>query len=55
MEPTFASILSRVVPTIRRGHRFVSYCSTVVVCISPLLAVVVSLKKIWRPSAAVYE
>ena len=43
-----------VVPTIRRGHRFVSYCRTVVVCIPRLLAVVVSLK-ICRRSFAVYE
>ena len=37
-------ILSRVGPTIRRGHRFASYSTTVVVCIPRLLDVVVSLK-----------
>ena len=35
--------MSRRVPTIRRGHRFVSCCMTVVLCIQTL-AVVVSLK-----------
>ena len=33
-----------IVPTIRRAHRFVSYCTTVVVFIPRLHAVVVSLK-----------
>ena len=43
-----------VVPTIRRGRRFVTYSTTVFVCIPRLLAVVVSLK-ICRPSFTVYE
>ena len=38
-----AWILSRVGPTIRRGHRFVSCGTTAVVCIPRLLYVVVSL------------
>ena len=43
IDPTVAWILSRVGPTIRRGYRLVSYCTTVVVCIPRLLAAVVSL------------
>ena len=38
-------MLSRVGPTIHRGHRFVSYCTTVVVFFPRLLAVAVSQKK----------
>ena len=40
MDPTVAKIYSRVGPTIRRGHRYVSCCTTVVVCMSKLIAVV---------------
>ena len=49
VDPTVAWILPRVGPTIRRGHRFVSYCATVFVCIPKLLAVVVSLKNYADP------
>ena len=49
IDPTVAWILSRVGPTIRRGHRFVPYCTTVVVCILRLLAVLVSLKHYSAP------
>ena len=44
MHPTVAWILSRVGPSIRRVQRSSSYCTTVFVCITRLLAVVVSLK-----------
>ena len=49
IDPTVAWILFRVGPTIRRGHRFVSYRTTVFVCIPRLLAVVVSLKNYTAP------
>ena len=49
IDPTVAWILSRVGPTIRRGHRFVSYFTTVFMCIPGLLAVPVSLKKCAAP------
>ena len=38
-------MLSRIVPTIRRGHKLSSYCTTVIVCIRRLLDIVASLKK----------
>ena len=44
IDTAVACILSRVGPTIRRGHRLISYCTIVVVCIPRLLAVVVSVK-----------
>ena len=43
IDPAVARILSRVGPTIRRGKTFVSYCTTVVVCIPRRLPVLVSL------------
>ena len=50
--PTVAWILPRVVPTIRRGYRFVSYCTTsaAVVSVPGLLAVVVSVKRYTAPA-----
>ena len=49
IDPTVAWILSHVGPTIRRGHRFVSFCTNVVECIPWLLAVVVSLNNFATP------
>ena len=46
---TVAWILPHVVPTIRRGHRFVSSCTTVVMCNPRLLAVVVNLNNYAAP------
>ena len=37
IDRTVAWILSRISPTIRGGHRFVSYCTTAVVCSPRLL------------------
>ena len=51
VDRTVAWTLSRVGPAIRRGHRFVSYCTTVVVCIPRLLAVVISLNNYVAPPA----
>ena len=42
IDPTVAWIFSRVGATNWRGRVFVSYCTTVFVCITRLLAVVVS-------------
>ena len=49
IDATVAWMLSRIVPTIRRGHRFVSYSTTVVVCIPRALSVAVSLKNDTAP------
>ena len=46
MGSTIRWILSRVGPTIRRGHRFVSYYATMFVCIPTLLDLFVNLKQI---------